>query len=406
MTAAAPGQRRILFCADAVTLAHVARPLLLARALDATRYDIHFACAESYQSFLGQHDFHYWPLHSIPSAQFLQALATGARFHTEKTLTAYIDEDLSLLAQIRPDVVVGDMRLSLSISAARAGVTYATITNAHWSPYAVRDGYPLPEHPLTRLLGVAATRRLFGLIQPLVFAHHARPFNVLRRRYGLPPLGGLPQTYTQGDYTLYADVPELAPTANLPDHHRYIGPVVWSPDIAPPPWWDEVAEQPCIYVTLGSSGQVELLPTVVAALAALPVTLLVATAGRLPVAGLPASVRVAEYLPGSEAARRARLVICNGGSATVYQALAEGTPVLGIASNMDQHLTMTAVERAGVGRLLRAGQVTPARVVQTVRALLEQTSYQEQAQRLAAVFSHYDARRRFAEWADSVPELS
>jgi UDP:flavonoid glycosyltransferase YjiC (YdhE family) len=38
-------RKKILFVAEAVTLAHVGRPLALAQMLDRQRYDVHFACA-------------------------------------------------------------------------------------------------------------------------------------------------------------------------------------------------------------------------------------------------------------------------------------------------------------------------------------------------------------------------
>src|SRR5207247_2269556 len=137
-----------------------------------------------------------------------------------------------------------------------------------------------------------------------------------------------------GDYTLLADLPSLVPGAALPANHRYLGPILWSPPVALPPWWHTVDDhKPVIYVTLGSSGQVELLPIVVETLGELPVTALVATAGRMELTAVPDNVRVASYLPGSAAAERSALVLCNGGSPTSYQALAAGVPVLGIASN-------------------------------------------------------------------------
>lgn len=52
---AAPGlaarRRRILFVAEAVTLAHVVRPFALAQSLDPSRYEVHFACDPRYNSF-------------------------------------------------------------------------------------------------------------------------------------------------------------------------------------------------------------------------------------------------------------------------------------------------------------------------------------------------------------------
>ena len=42
--AAEPGRRlRILFIAEAVSLAHIARPFVLAQSLDPSRYEVHFA---------------------------------------------------------------------------------------------------------------------------------------------------------------------------------------------------------------------------------------------------------------------------------------------------------------------------------------------------------------------------
>src|SRR5207302_1310294 len=59
---------------------------------------------------------------------------------------------------------------------------------------------------------------------------------------------------------------------------------------------------------------------------------------------------------------RAEVVICNGGSSTAYQALAEGTPVVGLPFNLDQYLAMTTIEQAGAGVLVRSGTATPAQV--------------------------------------------
>ena len=48
-------------------------------------------------------------------------------------------DDLELIRRIEPDVVVGDFRLSLAVSAPMAGVPYIALANAYWSPFAVLD---------------------------------------------------------------------------------------------------------------------------------------------------------------------------------------------------------------------------------------------------------------------------
>jgi UDP:flavonoid glycosyltransferase YjiC (YdhE family) len=138
-----------------------------------------------------------------------------------------------------------------------------------------------------------------------------------------------------------------------------------------PPWWDEVpAGRPVVYVTLGSSGEAALLPAIVGALSSLPVSLLVATAGAPLPLPLPPNVFAAPYLPGLQAAARAQLVVCNGGSLTGYQALAGGAPLIGIAGNLDQVLNMQALEAAGVGQAMRADRLEAARLRAAVEAAL------------------------------------
>ncbi|HZT81837.1 MAG TPA: glycosyltransferase [Gemmataceae bacterium] len=390
-------RRRVLFVAEAVTLAHVARPVVLARALDPARHDVALACDPRFNRLFGELPFPVRPLRTIPCRQFLDALARGAPLYDADTLRGYVREDLDVLRQFAPDAVVGDFRLSLAVSARLASVPYLTISNAYWSPYA-RQRWPLPELPLTKAAGVPLARVLFRLVRPFAFAHHARPLNRVRREHGQPSLGwDLRRIYTEADHVLYADVPELAPTFDLPANHHYLGPVLWSPAVEPPEWWDRLpADRPAVYVTLGSSGQSDLLGVALEALAELPVTVLAATAGRVDVGRIPANAYVADYLPGGAAAARASLVVCNGGSPTAQQALAAGRPVLGVASNMDQHLNMEAICRAGAGELLRAGTLTPAGLREAVSRMLGEGRYAASAAKLAATLANYPALERFS----------
>jgi hypothetical protein len=57
---------------------------------------------------------------------------------------------------------------------------------------------------------------------------------------------------------------------------------------------------------------------------------------------------------GTITSARSGLVICNGGSLTTNQALALGVPVLGLVTNLDQHLNMQGVCGTGPGAVLRA----------------------------------------------------
>ena len=70
-------RKKILFMAEAVTLAHLARPLALLHMLDRARFVPHFACAPRNHAFLHGSDAEQWMIESISSEQFLAALAAG-----------------------------------------------------------------------------------------------------------------------------------------------------------------------------------------------------------------------------------------------------------------------------------------------------------------------------------------
>ena len=374
---------KILFIGEAVTLAHVVRPVVLAQALDPARYDITLACDDRYLKLFGKRPFSWRPIETIPTVKFLDNLAKGRPVYGVDTLRAYVRDDLALIETVQPDLVVGDFRLSLAVSTPVAGVPYITLTNAYWAPYS-RLPFPLPEHPMTRIFGVGLSQRLFNLVRPAVFALHCRPLNRVRREYGLPSLGhDLRAVYSHADQTLYADIPEFVPTDPLPPHHGWLGPILWSPEVEPPLWWATLPEdRPVVYVALGSSGEnVRALPLILQGLADLPVTVIAATAGGALSGAAPNNAYIADFLPGMEAAARAALVICNGGSLATQQALAAGVPVLGVVGNMDQHLNMLCMEQHGLGLRLRVGQVTAAAVADAARDLLEERRFRDNAGR-------------------------
>jgi UDP:flavonoid glycosyltransferase YjiC (YdhE family) len=394
--------RRILFVAEAVTLAQIVRLVTLARALDPARYEIHFAAALFDDLIFDDTAFHRHAIYSLPAHTIDARVASGRRLYGQRTLARYVRDDRALFADVRPDLVVGDLRLSLPVSAAVDKIPYASLINAYWSPHVLRSEFPLPDHPIVKLLGVKLAARYFQRALPRVFAHFANPVNALRRQHGLQPLGSLQQVLTHGDHTLFPDVPQLIPTQNLPPHQMYLGPVLWSPPVALPPWWGTLdPKRPTIYVTLGSSGRVQRLPMVIDVAAKLGFQILVATAGRsaLPTA-LPQHVYVADYLPGDQAARRSIAVVSNGGSTTGYQALSQGRPVLGIAFNLDQYLAMTAIQDAGAGILLRAGALNATQVRQGLVQLTSEASFMNQAIHLRDEFSNWNAAARFAAFVD------
>lgn len=346
---------RVLVMGESASLAHVGRAIAFSLLLPRDRYECSYASGDRSRAlFAGLAAADFFPITSIDPERFNAALARGEPIYDAATVGQQVREDLAILERARPDVVVGDFRLSLSVSARILGVPYVNVCNAHWSPWRVATPYPVPSLAITRWLaqtvGLPLTRRVFNLAVPRALAAHARGFNVVKRAYRLPEAPDVRWIYADGDIVAYADLPGVAPVSGQPDSHVYVGPLTWSPDVPLPEWWPDVPrDKPVAYVTMGSTGNPALLPVVTRELAARGFASIVATAARaVPITDV-LDCFTSIYLPGAHACRSAKLVVCNGGSATVYQALMQGRPVFGLPTNLDQALTMEGIARIGAG---------------------------------------------------------
>jgi len=397
--------RRILFVGNGVTLAHICRPLQLAHRLDPHRYEVHFACDARYhpmlESLVGQ--FH--AIHTQDSHDFLAALAEGRPPYSSATLCTDAEEDLNLLNKVQPDLVVADFRLSMRIATTLRHIPYATITNTHWSPY-FRGRYRLPDMPdlwPARIIGARRMAQLAEVFLPPMFARYAWPMTQARRKFGLPSLGILQRVYAEADHVLYAEAEEMNPMVTVPTHHHFIGPIVWEPPIRLPYWWNALPDDcPLIYVSMGSSGSIDLLPAIVQGLANLPVCVVLSTAGRTTLKHLPDNVHTADYLPGSRVAALAALVIGNGGSMMLHQCLKVGVPMLAIPSNMDQQMTIAPFVARNAVLELRLASVSPESVRNSVMKMLSSQRYHQSSKAISQVLASYDPTERFATFLNTL----
>lgn len=400
-------KRKILFIGEAGTVSHVARPAVLAAGLDSGKYEVCLACDRRFEALFDNEPFEFISIDSVFAREsVVETLASGMPLFSPDILDRYVEEDLRLLRDISPDLVVGDMRQSLAISSKITRTTYVNIINAQWSPYASLD-LEMPEYPMSGVIGQPIAEMMFKLFYPAGSAVHSLPFNLLRLKYGLPGfMLDIKEVYSFGDYVVYPDLPEITPTTNLPDNHLYLGPILWSPPVSPPSWWNEIpADRPMIYVALGSSGQHELMSRIEEALGDLPVYVIVATSNRAK-ATWPANFYTADYLPGLEAARRSALVICTGGSMPAQQSLAAGTPILALASNADQFVYAKAVKRSGAGEVLPEGKADTFAIREYVRWILGRETYAAAAKGLAQITATYDPCATFRGLLDRITGLT
>jgi UDP:flavonoid glycosyltransferase YjiC (YdhE family) len=122
-----------------------------------------------------------------------------------------------------------------------------------------------------------------------------------------------------------------------------------------------------VYVTLGSTGDETKLIKVLVALREAGYQVLATTGGR--VRGVPREIFSCDYAPGSTLLRRSQAVICHGGSLTVYQAINEGVPVVGLPTFHDQETNMDRVKALGWGVEVGPVRWNAGQLVEAVRTV-------------------------------------
>jgi len=380
-------------------MAHFVRPLALAEALDTAAYEIFFYAPERFSGYLQNKPFLTGDLASMPGEQFVANIDHGKPPFPADVIRGYVHRDRELIRTIHPDLVIGDMRLSLPISARLEGALYAVMINAYWSPYA-RHRSLMPALPISRIIPPWLLGPIYRRVEPLVYAIHVGVMNRVRKEFGVPALPpDLRTMYTEGNHVLYPDVPEFIPTSNLPENHHYVGICEWTPPTAKPPWWDDMLAdpKPKVFVSLGSSGPLRALPALLKGLSTLPVSVVVATSGRHSEESMPAApgstsgMYVANLLPFTATAAVASVVVSHGGSGGLYPAMAAGTPVLGIPSNADQQLSTAFLEDSGAGIGVRVEEASETRLLGALKRLLFEPQYRLAAQEWASVYRRYDS---------------
>lgn len=382
-------RKKILFFSHAVTMAHLARPLKWIEELDPKLYDIYLASDAKFKKMCPKNGVTFLPIKCIDANKFVEIVNNGAPIYDSVTFESHIAEDIRIIEAAKPDLVIGDFRHSLSVSCRLKKIKYINLSNAYWSPE-IKMPYPLPEAPIVRLLGETLTKILIGPFIPIILKlNFFKMAFLLRKSFQKAGLhfSDYRQVIIDGDITAYCDTPQLVPLKKI-NHEVFVGPLVWSTTADLPKWWTNLnPKKKRIFLSMGSSGQAELLPLIIATLAKLDIEILVALAGKnLDISPLP-NVYITDFLPLEQACSGSDIVICNGGSPLCHAALSYGVPTIGIICNNDQLLNMAHIEKRQAGKMLRYWNLTPEKLNKAVTEVLENSIFKENSEIIQTEFA-------------------
>lgn len=192
------------------------------------------------------------------------------------------------------------------------------------------------------------------------------------------------------------------PPENTADRYQWIGTQIWEPRQDQPEWLSDPGD-PWALMTLSSArqdGELELAEAAVQAVADFPVRMLVTLADTRSGDSLVTNsdrVRVETFVPHSRVLENARLCIAHAGHGIVAKALYFGVPMVLVPWDRDQPGVARRAGALGVARVIEREDLSPARLADAIREVLQDPAYAERARQHGERIQAYDAPRLLCE---------
>lgn len=283
----------------------------------------------------------------------------------------------------RPDFMLVDSAWTASIAGDVMNIPVGSLWNFQFTNYN-RSNPSLPEeHPIRKVmhkLGGNTMVELFersrialAIMAVLLFVW-VTPYNIVRIKHMVKEkkwIGLKRNVFAQlsGELNLF---PDYVAFGGVKITHKAlpVGPIVWEPEsiAIDCPLVQSFRrflaldqDKALIYVTMGSSGQLQLFRLIIDALKDKNYRLVMTTGAQFDLSELgemPENILVIPLYPGKEICERASLVINHGGSGSVNQAIQNRVPQLCIPTFVDQQWISDLAARRGLAKQLLAGRVT------------------------------------------------
>ena len=395
---------KILFFAEAVSFAHIGRPLVLARWAHEKGVEVHFASSESGLKKVNADDFGFTThsIYTIEGDLFYDRANHGKFFYQKNELTQYITEEMALIKKINPDLIVSDFRLTSTISAELMGKPLLNLSNSYWSPnYSCK--FPAPEFGIFGLLPQNTPECILNLIRKGAFKFFGKELNEIRKAYGLKKKNDFRKLYTDGTFTAYLDLPNFTKINQLPEKHFFLGPVIWSPEISDKN--EALISKDNVYISMGSTGDNQWLPQIIHSVLSHHLNLIISgitekekNALLIAIPELVGRSIIKPLIQAEEVLPFCKLTICHGGSGTVYQSIASGTPVLCFPKNPDQGLVSMSVVKNNVGRYIPNKKINPTTINNLIKECITNEVILQNTVNMQKEISNWDTKGRWLQF--------
>lgn len=387
----------ILFVTDANFLSHLLRSMEIARVLRNRGHKVLFAADGLYLHFLEKHGFEYHRIYTNDPVHTMKATrASMFRYYNADRIRKSVTSEVACIQKADPEIVVGDFRWTLRMSAEYCRVPYVGIINTMWTPYYSRMRSISEKMVLRKIFGRRFMEKFSPFGQRLMMRRRGKPFYKLCRELGITPIKNLNREM-YGDYNLMPDLPEFCPTENLPDNFCFIGPLFASDDMIGVSRKANLPAEPYLYATLGSTATPKMISKLFDAFAGKAVSLVMTTGNQPIQTPVPGNIHLFDYLPAGQAYANATAVVCHGGQGTLYQALSYGMPIIGIATHNDQQWNLDRVTDLQLGKQFGEDSCSPHEIYDAYSEVTTDPIYRKNCMAMRDRIKQYNAPEKAAD---------
>ncbi|MBN2317100.1 MAG: hypothetical protein JXM79_24450 [Sedimentisphaerales bacterium] len=401
-------------------LSHVGRPLLVARRLRELGHDVIFVVdsdtkpdksgkptQRKYIELIKEADFEIYHSPLLVGEDVimssLQSKGGTMGHYNSKMIEQETTRMLSVLEEIQArkgklDFMLTDSAWTASIPADILKIPVGSLWNYLVSNYN-RTRLNLPEdYPLRKVLhnlGGGFLVELFNrsqiakIILNVLLLKWVVPYNLVRIKYIFKRkkfIGIKANLFSQlsGNLNLF---PDFVAFGGFKVNHRAlpIGPLNWEPTTPVQDrqeihdfeaFIDKAKKTPLIYVTMGSTGRLDLLKLIIEALKDMEYKVAITTGGQFNISDpgpLPDNVLAISFYPGTVMCHKADLTINHGGSGSLNQAILNRLPQISIPTSAEQQWNCDLTTREGLGIQILPGDLTVDSLRSAVQELLRVT---------------------------------
>ncbi len=380
-------KRRILFAPLGYFLSHLSRCLAVADELKARGHDVGFVCVPKDAAWLASQGYQAFPAYSMPTGDIMaygapfeyQQKYLGSKFPSIASrsfgIAKMVEDDLAIYASFKPDLLVWSGRSTAPINASLQGIAAVGINNL---------SMPIDNQPACD----ASTDAQGRMTLELQFKKELTNFFAQAIQESDQYL-----RYVRAILWIVPGLPVLENKAKLamlgrPVHH-YVGQLHWRGwDAMPHPEADRYAHKTVILVTLGSTFPfADIARHVLSAFADERFHVIVNTGDQFMIdpQDAPGHHEVLPLICLRAYLQISHVVLHHGGHGTAMEVLKAGLPSVVIPFNGDQIDISLRLEQFGCALRIGKypGDISAGEVAQALHKVLDDPSYQENAQKFS-----------------------